>query len=285
MVQEENHAADVQQAVRDRYGALARGDVGSRQQVTRELAGAFGYSPEELADIPDAANLGVSCGNPTATAGLKPGEVVVDLGAGAGLDVFLAARKVGPGGKAVGIDMTADMVERARRNAQRAGLTNVEFHLAQIEDLPLPDNSADCVISNCVLNLVPDKPRAFAEIFRVLKPGGRLAVSDIALRQPLPDELTRDLHAHAGCLAGAMLMDDYRSGLEAAGFDPVCIVDSGVDLNVYAKLGDEACCGGDEAGEQDLFRHFRQLTRQYDFNRYAASVKVMALKPGPNPSA
>ncbi len=268
---------EIRERVKDRYGALARCDVGSHQEVTREVAAAFGYSPEDLAGIPAEANLGVSCGNPTALASLKPGEVVVDLGSGAGLDVFLAAPKVGPTGKAIGIDMTPDMIERARRNAAKAGLCNVEFHLADITAMPLPDSSVDCVISNCVLNLVPDKPKAFAEIHRVLKPGGRLAVSDMALKQPLPETLVKDFYAYIGCVAGAILIDDYFEGLKAAGFRSVQIVDSGLDLTVYTKMGDQMCCG--TATDSDLFQRFSELLRQCDINQYAASVKVFALKP------
>ena len=282
MQQNQTTCSAIKQAVRDRYGALARHDVGSHQPTTREVAEAFGYSADELASIPDAANLGVSCGNPTAMATLKPGEVVVDLGCGGGLDVFLAARKVGPTGKAIGIDMTPDMIERARRNAEQAGLSNVEFHLAHIEDLPLAEESVDCVISNCVLNLVPDKPRAFAEIFRVLKPSGRLAVSDMALKRPLPDELVKDFYAYIGCVAGAILIDNYFAGLEAAGFRSVQVVDSGLDLTVYMKMGDQMCCGSAGA-DSDLFQRFSDLLRQYDINQFAASVKVFALKPGPKP--
>jgi len=269
---------EIRKQVQDRYGALARCDVGSHQEATREVAAALGYSAEELSSIPAEANLGVSCGNPTTLASLRPGEVVVDLGSGAGLDVFLAAPKVGPTGKAFGIDMTPDMIDRARKNAAKAGLTNVEFHLADITAMPLPDSSVDCVISNCVLNLVPDKHRAFAEIFRILKPGGRLAVSDMALKQPLPEVLVKDFCAYIGCVAGAILIDDYRTGLEAAGFRSVQIVDSGLDLAVYTKMGDQMCCGS-AAADSDLFQRFRELLRQYDINQYAAAVKVFALKP------
>jgi SAM-dependent methyltransferase len=271
-------STNIRELVKDRYSALARCDVESHQEATREVAAAFGYSPEELASIPAEANLGVSCGNPTALASLKPGEVVVDLGSGAGLDVFLAAPKVGSTGRAIGIDMTADMIDRARKNAAKAGLSNVEFHLADITAMPLPDNSADCVISNCVLNLVPDKHKAFAEIFRILKPGGRLAVSDMALKQPLPEVLAKDFYPYIGCVAGAILIDDYRAGLEAAGFRSVQIVDSGLDLTAYTKMGDQMCCGSATA-DSDLFQRFSELLRRYDINQYAAAVKVIAVKP------
>src|SRR5215216_6693338 len=212
------------QAVWSKYGSVATSGLSSDHEGVRAVAEAFGYTPEELASIPAEANMGLSCGNPTAFARLRPGETVVDLGCGGGLDVLLAAPKVGPSGKAVGIDMTAEMIERARANAARAGVSNVEFHLGTIDKLPLPDASADCVISNCVINLAPDKPAVFRDIFRVLKPGGRVAVSDIALKKPLPPEIGGDLLAYVGCIAGAVLISDYERGLREAGFEAVQVV-------------------------------------------------------------
>src|SRR6187401_2634944 len=207
----------VEDVVREKYASVAKSGLSTEHNGVRAVAEAFGYSPEELGSIPAEANMGLSCGNPTAFATLRPGEVVVDLGSGGGLDVFLAAAKVGPSGKAIGIDMTDEMLELARRNAakgnQGQGFTNVEFHKAAIDKLPLPDASVDCVISNCVINLAPDKPAVFREIARVLKPGGRLAVSDIALKKPLPPELGQDLMAYVGCIAGAIAIDDYQRQL------------------------------------------------------------------------
>src|ERR1700760_2213572 len=191
-------------AVRAKYGAVAESSRSSRDAGVRAVAEAFGYSAEELMSIPAEANMGLSCGNPTATAHLKPGEVVVDLGSGGGLDVFLAAKQVGSIGRAIGIDMTPAMIERARANAKSGGYTNVDFHLSTIDKIPLPDASVDCVISNCVLNLAPDKPAVFREISRILKPGGRLAVSDIALKSELPQEIATSLAAYVGCIAGAI---------------------------------------------------------------------------------
>ena len=267
-------------------GGLSDGDAG-----VRAVAEAFGYTPEELAALPDGANLGLSCGNPTAFARLRPGETVVDLGCGGGIDVLLAAAKVGPSGKAVGVDMTPEMIDRARRNAARQGLTNVEFHLAAIDRLPLADASVDCLISNCVINLAPDKPAVFREMFRVLKPGGRVAVSDIALKQPLPEDLARSILAYVGCIAGAVAIDDYRRQLAEAGFVAVQVVDARKDLNAYALVGDQAgccsppmgsnavaCCGPTEAASE-VHRGLADLLRRYNVNDYAASVQVYALKP------
>lgn len=236
----------LEQAVRSRYGAVAVSNLSSAQDGVRAVAEAFGYSSEELSSIPAEANMGLSCGNPTAMAHLREGETVVDLGSGGGLDVFLAAAKVGPSGRAIGIDMTPEMIERARRNAARGNngqpFTNVEFHLATIDKLPLPDNSVDVVISNCVINLATDKQAVFREIARVLKPGGRLAVSDIALKQELPRELGEDVLAYVGCISGAILIEDYRRGLQGAGFSNVEVIDSKSDLNAYAKLENQSSC-------------------------------------------
>jgi arsenite methyltransferase len=196
--------------------------------------------------------MGLSCGNPTATASLRPGEVVVDLGSGGGIDVLLAAKKVGPEGKAIGIDMTDEMLDRARRNAGKAGVDNAEFLKGTIDELPLPDASADCIISNCVINLAPDKQAVFREMARVLKPGGRVAVSDIALKKPLPPEIGADVLAYVGCIAGAIPIGEYREGLKAAGFAHVEIIDSGADLNAYAQIeGQVGCCGGEMASDPE----------------------------------
>jgi arsenite methyltransferase len=280
-------AMSIEQIVQDKYGAVARSGLSTEHGGVRAVAEAFGYSREELASIPAEANMGLSCGNPTAFASLKPGEVVVDLGSGGGLDVFLAAAKVGTTGKAIGIDMTPDMLALARANAAKAGLTNVEFHEATIDNLPLADNAVDCVISNCVINLAPDKPAVFREIARVLKPGGRLAVSDIALKQALPAELGNDLMAYVGCIAGAILIDDYVAGLEAAGFAAVEVVDSGSDLNAYAQVENQSGCCSPAMGDglpvvscctPTLHDNLAELLRRYDVNDYAASVKVFAVK-------
>src|SRR5688500_51249 len=225
---------NIERAVRSRYGSVALSDLSSRHEGVHAVAEAFGYTPEELAAIPAEANMGLSCGNPTAMASLRPGEVVVDFGSGGGLDVFLAAKKVGPHGRAIGIDMTPEMIERARRNS--AGIDNVEFHLSTIDRIPLPDASADVIISNCVINLAEDKTAVFREMFRVLKPGGRVAVSDIALTSALPPELAESVAAHTGCIAGALEVEEYERLLKAAGFSAVQVVNAGSDLNAYAAV-------------------------------------------------
>lgn len=297
---------NIEQAVRSRYGSVALSDLSSNQDGVRAVAEAFGYTPEELASIPAEANMGLSCGNPTAMANLRQGETVVDLGSGGGLDVFLAAAKVGPTGRAIGIDMTPEMVERARRNAERGNngkpFTNVEFHLATIDKLPLPDNSVDCVISNCVINLAPDKTKVFREIARVLKPGGRVAVSDIALKKELPAQLANNISAYTGCIAGAIPIAAYKRGLLEAGFSNVEVIDSRTDLNAYAKLENQSgCCSSPTesapkvesiaaascctpapavscCSASDSKEEFSELLDRYNVNDYAASVKVYAVK-------
>lgn len=217
--------------VRDAYGKIAQGQKGCCGGTcgpdAREFAKSIGYSEKELKAIPDEANLGLSCGNPTALAGLKKGEVVLDLGAGAGFDCFLAASKVGLKGKVIGVDMTPEMIEKARGNAKRNKVKNVEFRLGEIENLPLADNSVDAVISNCVINLSADKTRVFQEIYRVLKPGGRIAVSDMALLKKLPGKIQKSIEAYVGCVAGALLVDDYRKTVEASGIKNVKVTVKG----------------------------------------------------------
>ena len=218
------------QTVRNAYADIATGRAGGccgpkasccGSPDPNALAQDIGYSEEELAGLPEGANMGLSCGNPTALASLKPGEVVLDLGSGGGFDVFIAARTVGPSGRAIGVDMTAEMVAKARRNAatfqEQTGLANVEFRLGEIEHLPVADASVDVVISNCVINLSPDKPQVWREIARVLKPGGRVSVSDVALLRPLPDAVHESVKALVGCVAGAALVDDTREMIRAAG--------------------------------------------------------------------
>ena len=280
---------EILDSVRSKYGAVAQSTLSSKDDGVKAVAEAFGYSAEELTSIPAEANMGLSCGNPTATAHLRPGEVVVDLGSGGGLDVFLAARMVGPTGRAIGIDMTPAMIERARASAASGGYNNVEFYQSTIDSIPMPDASVDCVISNCVLNLAPDKLAVFREIARILKPGGRLAVSDIALKQELPEAVSRSMAAYVGCISGAIRIEDYRAGLVSAGFEHVEIVDSGADLNAYTKvenqsgccspaMAERSCCSA-EADTPTLHAELSDLLSKYDVNTAAASVKVYAIKP------
>jgi SAM-dependent methyltransferase len=207
---------------------------------TLSQAMAAGYLPEELGNVPEEAAMGLGCGNPTAIAALKEGEVVVDLGSGAGLDVFLASSKVGPKGKVIGVDMTEEMLEKARSLAQTHGYGNVEFRLGEIENLPLEDESADVIISNCVINLSPDKGRVFQEAYRVLRPKGRLAVSDIVSEEPLPAELRQDLEAWAACVGGALEQGEYLNMIGAAGFKEVK-VSSSREFYVEVEPGKEMC--------------------------------------------
>jgi len=194
----------------------------------------LGYTMNELARVPADAFMGLGCGNPTAMADLKEGETVLDLGSGGGIDAFLAAIRVGPSGRIIGVDMTLEMVELANRNAREGGFDNVEFRLGEIEDLPVEDDSIDAVISNCVINLSPDKSRVFNEACRVLKPGGRMLVSDIATAGALPEDVRNDPDAWTGCIAGAMDRDDYLVAIREAGFRDVNLVDE----LAYSGLGD-----------------------------------------------
>ncbi len=216
---------EVKKIVREGYAKVAKGTGRANAPVgsccgsapARETSRRIGYSDAELAAAPEA-NLGLGCGNPVALASLRAGEVVLDLGSGAGFDCFLAAKQVGDKGRVIGVDMTPEMLEKARENARKAGVRNVEFRLGEIENLPVADNSVDAVISNCVINLAPDKTRVFAEAYRALKPGGRLMVSDLVLTAPLPKKVQDSVSAYVGCVAGAALKTDYLRAIEQAGF-------------------------------------------------------------------
>jgi len=258
---------DIRSVVRSKYGEIAKGAgacgcgpgcCGGEGETGRKVAAHVGYSAQELAEIPAGANLGLSCGNPLAHAGVRPGEVVLDLGSGAGMDVFLAAHEVGPGGRVIGVDMTAEMVEAARENAAKVGATNVEFRLGEIEHLPVADAAVDVIISNCVINLSPAKEAVFAEAFRVLKPGGRMVVSDLVLTAPIPDDVRHSVEAYVGCVAGAAMKDEYLWMMGAAGFRDIEVVEQ-------RSYGDATVFGG------------------YEWLREAAksvvAAKVRAVKP------
>lgn len=223
---------DLRDTVRRRYGALA--SDATPPLGAERMARTIGYSEGDLGAVPEGANLGLGCGNPVALATLRPGDVVLDLGSGAGFDAFLAARAVGERGRVIGVDMTEAMVEKARANAVKAELPNVEFRLGTIEALPLADASVDVVISNCVINLSPDKPRVFREAFRALRPGGRLMVSDLVSLGELPPSVRASLAAYVGCVAGVSLKDEYVTMLRDAGFARVEIVG---EKNAAAMLG------------------------------------------------
>lgn len=259
---------EIRAAVREQYGRVAREAApgcapGCCGGSTPDASLALGYTPEDLAAVPEGANLGLGCGNPQALAALRPGETVLDLGAGGGFDCFLAAKQVGPGGRVIGVDMTPDMVSRARKNAAKLGVRHVDFRLGEIEHLPVADDSVDVILSNCVVNLSPDKDAVFREAFRVLTPGGRVAISDVVLLEPLPEAIARDATALVGCVAGAATVETLRAALEGAGFERVEIAvrpesrafieawlpGSGVERYVASasieatKPGGAACCG------------------------------------------
>lgn len=220
---------DVHEVVRERYGEIARAGVavpeaGEAAPPPEALAARLGYRDEEIAGVPEGANLGLGCGAPLRFLGLRDGETVLDLGSGGGFDVFLAAREVGPTGRVIGVDMTPEMLERARRNGERSGLRQVEFREGRIEALPVEDASVDAVLSNCVINLVPDKSAVYREIARVLRPGGRMVVSDIVLESPLPPFVAASVAALTGCVAGAALRGDYLAAIAAAGLVDVEVV-------------------------------------------------------------
>jgi SAM-dependent methyltransferase len=227
-------------------------------QITSEK---IGYTNEELGSVPESANLGLGCGNPVALLSLVEGETVLDLGSGAGLDCFLAANRVGKSGEVIGVDMTPEMIDKARENARINEYENVEFRLGEIENIPAADGSVDAVISNCVINLSPDKNRVFNEAFRVLRPGGRLMVSDIVLLKELPESIKNSAAAYAGCVAGAMMREEYLEAVRQAGFQEVKVIDE-------TSFGTD-CCSDQTAGAVID-----------ELNLSIASIKVQGMKPG-----
>ena len=229
--------SEIKKVVRKGYAEIAKKSssccatpscCGGSADPALDISKAIGYSDEEMTSVPDGANLGLGCGNPVALASLAEGEIVLDLGSGAGFDCFLASNKVGSRGKVIGVDMTPEMIDKARENARNGNYENVEFRLGEIENIPAADNSVDVVISNCVINLSPDKNRVFNEAFRVLKPGGRLMVSDIVLLEELPDFVRNSVAAYVGCISGAIMKDDYLEAVREAGFNEVKIIDEGL---------------------------------------------------------
>lgn len=283
---------EIKNNVKQNYGAVARGDAGGcgccgpsccgpddaeQQQVSaflttyasdpQSVAKKIGYTDEDLASLPGEANLGLGCGNPGAMARIQPGQTVLDLGSGAGMDCFLAAAKTGPQGRVIGVDMTADMIAKASDNLRQSRFSNIEFRLGEIEDLPVDSASVDVVISNCVLNLVPDKTRAFREIFRVLKPGGRMAVSDIVKLRALPDAIEADPDALSACISGALLEQDYLDAIAASGLERIT-VESREDFGAMFFAS-----GG------PVSDRIRQAFPDGGAQGYIASVKVSARRP------
>ena len=250
------HPEQVVERVRERYGKIASGEIsgcgcscGANADLENEVAAGIGYAGEEVATVPEEANLGLGCGAPVAALALRPGETVVDLGSGGGIDVFLAAPKVGPQGRVIGVDMTPEMLERARATAAKHGFGNVEFRQGRLEALPIDDATVDAVTSNCVINLVPDKGQVFREVARVLKPGGRLVVSDIVLERPLPEKIADDLYAWVGCVAGAMLREDYFAALRRAGLGEIEVVRDVDYVGILAeKMPDELLALSERTG-------------------------------------
>jgi arsenite methyltransferase len=279
--------SEIRQTVREGYGKIAK-EAGSSccgsdakdskgkcccnsntSTQAREASKSVGYTDEDMDSVPDGANLGLGCGNPLALASIKEGETVLDLGSGAGFDCFLAANKVGSKGHVIGVDMTPEMLEKARKNASQNNYTNVEFRMGEIEALPVADNTVDVIISNCVINLSVDKPRVFREAYRVLKPGGRIMVSDIVLTKELPENVRKSIRAYIGCVAGASLETDYLGAIEAAGFQEVRVTNT-TRLD-YGSMGDDPAVGAmvEEIG----------IEQAKELGRSIQSIKVSAVKP------
>jgi len=263
----------IREAVQKGYTDIARGKSNCccGSSSPDKLAGAIGYTNEELEVLPDGANMGLSCGNPTAIANLKPGQVVLDLGNGGGLDVFIAAKKVGPKGRAIGVDMTPEMLRKARaaipRFAEKAGYSNVEFRLGEIEHLPVADNSVDVVISNCVINLSPDKQQVWNEIARALNPGGKACISDLALKNPLPEGVLKSVAALVSCVAGAVLVDETIKMAKQAGLGNIQIDEKAYSIDVMADCNDP------------LYREVKQcLPKGKKLADYIISVDITATK-------
>jgi arsenite methyltransferase len=272
---------EIKKVVREGYARIAKqgssccapaksccGGTDLAQKISKNI----GYTEKELKAVPEGANLGLGCGNPLAFASLREGETVLDLGSGGGLDSFLAANKVGKKGKVIGVDMTPEMIERARENVREGNYTNVEFRLGEIENLPVADNYVDVVISNCVINLVPDKRRAFAEVFRALKPGGRLMISDIVLLKELPDFIKNSIEAYVGCLSGAIMRDEYIGVIKAAGFQEVRIMDE-TSFPIECMANDPTATA--------IIKDLKITPQEVEgFALSVLSIKVHAVKPG-----
>ena len=262
----------IRETIRKGYTQIAKGGSGCCGSSTPEkLATGIGYSSDELELLPEGANMGLSCGNPTAIANLKPGQVVLDLGSGGGFDVFVAARKLGPDGRTIGVDMTAEMISKARAGiekfTEKTGLSNVEFRLGEIEHLPVADCSVDVVISNCVINLSPDKQQVWREISRVLRPGGKACVSDLALKQPLPEKVLKSAAALVSCVAGAVLIDETITMAKRAGLGDIEVIEKIYNLDLMVDCNDP------------LYKQvIEYLPEETKISDYVVSVDVTAFK-------
>ncbi len=271
--------SEIKVLVKESYGKIAR--TGGSCCPTKgsccgtlppeEISKNIGYSEEEMNAVPQGANLGLGCGNPIALASIKEGETVLDLGSGAGFDIFLAANRVGPTGKVIGVDMTPEMINRARENADKGSYSNVQFVPGELEDLPVDDNSMDAVISNCVINLVPDKKKVFKEVFRVLKPGGRLMVSDLVLRQKLPLSIENSIEGYVGCISGAVMKDVYLDAIGSAGFGDVEVIEeSPFSLDFFVS----------DSTDQAIDQSPKMSAEEVNgFADSVSSIKVRAIKP------
>jgi arsenite methyltransferase len=271
---------EIRKVVRERYAKIVKQDSScctprksccGGTELIQDISKKIGYTDAELNAVPEGANLGLGCGNPVALASLKQGEIVLDLGSGAGFDCFLAAGMVGAKGRVIGVDMTPEMIEKARENARKGNYTNVEFRLGEIEHLPVADNSVDAVISNCVINLSPDKKGVFAETFRALKPGGRLMISDIVLLKELPAFIKNSIEAYIGCVAGAMLKDDYLKAVSEAGFQDIKIID---ETAFPAEL-----IISDPTAKEIIKKLEMEPERAGDVASSVMSIKVSGIKP------
>ena len=271
--------SEIKVLVKESYGKIAR--TGGSCCPTKgsccgtlppeEISKNIGYSEEEMNAVPQGANLGLGCGNPIALASIKEGETVLDLGSGAGFDSFLAANRVGPTGKVIGVDMTPEMINRARENADKGSYSNVQFVPGELEDLPVDDNSMDAVISNCVINLLPDKKKVFKEVFRVLKPGGRLMVSDLVLRQKLPLSIENSIEGYVGCISGAVMKDVYLDAIGSAGFGDVEVIEeSPFSLDFFVS----------DSTDQAIDQSPKMSAEEVNgFADSVSSIKVRAIKP------
>lgn len=270
-------ATIIKKAVRNKYGAIAgalsggcgcscSGDGHDPKQASK----AVGYSDNQMSAVPEGANLGLGCGNPTALASLSSGETVLDLGSGAGFDCFLAAREVGETGFVIGVDMTPEMIDKARGNAANGGFRNVEFRLGEIENLPVADSAVDAIISNCVINLAPDKAAVFREAYRVLRPGGRIMVSDVVLKAPLPEALVGNMSALVGCVSGAITLDSYLAMIQEAGFGAAEVLEQKAD---QARIWAEAFLTQDMLDEMQI-----TLEEAIDVADKVVSVSIRATR-------